>query len=81
MAFPTIRLRDLRRCWTLTQSTSRVSCVVMTRRGGGYVLRLTCNGRRIFDQRFAGLPRAIDRSDDAFTALFARGWLPEETGN
>jgi hypothetical protein len=54
---------------------------VFAKPSGRYVLRLSCNGTRLLDQHFSGLPRAVTRSRDAFEALFARGWLPGEATN
>ena len=68
-------------CWTLARSSSRLACAVIAKPSGGYILRLTCNGTRLLDEHFSGLPRAVERSRDAFEALFVRGWLPGEVAN
>ena len=78
---PPIPVAGVQRRWTMVCSSSRVTCAVITRPSGGYILRLTCNGTRLYDEHHRAMAPALDRSRRAFDALSARGWLAAEVAN
>jgi len=70
-----------RTTWTLARNGHRIICTLTGNASGTYVLRLTCNGRCILDERCDGPRHALTRSLDALGALLARGWVDAAANN
>jgi hypothetical protein len=63
--------------WALTRSGQKLTCALIQRSSGTYVLRLVYDGERIVDEVCDSPEDAIARSLDAWGSFFARGWTHE----
>jgi hypothetical protein len=71
-------MRVIHHLWTLSRLGKTTHCTVAQRpRSGTWVLRLTCNGRRVLDSSFSSLSEAIAQSSITFGAFLTRGWIGE----
>lgn len=71
-------MRVTHHLWTLSRLGKTTQCTVVQRqRSGTWMLRLTCNGRRILDSSFGSLGEAIAQSSITFGAFLTRGWIGE----
>jgi hypothetical protein len=72
---------ELLTSWTLGRSGRTLTCVLIQRPSGTYVLRLRHEGRRILDERCSTPQQAVARSLEAFHVFVTQGWLPPTTAN
>ena len=75
------QLTELITSWTLGRDGRTLTCALVRKRSGTYVLRLRHEGRRILDERCASPQQAVTRSLEAFHVFLMRGWLPENSAN
>ena len=67
--------------WTLQRDGRALTCTLIRKPSGRYVLRLRNGGRHILDKRCDSPQQAVTRSLEAFQVFLARGWLPENAAN
>ena len=72
---------DLQTSWTLGRNGCTLTCVLIQKPSGSYILRLRHEGRRILDERCGTPQQAVARSLEAFHVFVTRGWLPPNTSN
>ena len=75
------QLTELVSSWTLGRDGHRLTCALVRKPSGVYLLRLSHEGQRILDERCDSPQHAVERSLRAFGVLVARGWLPESSVN
>ena len=67
--------------WTLGRNGNTLTCALVRKPSGRYVLRLRHDGHCILDERCASPQQAVTRSLEAFHVFLMRGWLPENSAN
>ena len=67
--------------WTLAREERRLTCTLVKRVTGRYVLRMTYEGCVILDEPCQSPEHAVSRSTEMFQSLAARGWLHEASNN
>lgn len=67
--------------WTLGRSGHTLTCALIQKASGTYLLRVRHEGRCILDEHCEGPQEAIARSLEAFHVFVARGWLPQNSAN
>jgi hypothetical protein len=72
---------ELMTSWTLARDGRTLTCVLIQKPSGSYVLRLRHEGKRILDERCSTPQKAVARSLEAFHVFVTRGWLPPNTCN
>jgi hypothetical protein len=72
---------ELLTSWTLGRDGRMLTCILIRRPSGSYVLRLRHEGRRILDEPCGTPGQAVARSLEAFNTFVTRGWLPPNSSN
>ena len=67
--------------WTLGRNGRTLSCVLVRKTSGSYILQLRHEGRQVLDERCSSPQEAVARSLEAFHVFVARGWLPPYSAN
>jgi hypothetical protein len=67
--------------WTLGRNGRTLSCVLVRKTSGSYVLQLRHQGRRVLSEPCSSPQQAVERSLEAFQVFVARGWLPPHSEN
>jgi hypothetical protein len=78
---PVVNASELISSWTLGRDGHTLTCALIRKPSGRYVLRLRNGGRHILDERCDSPQQAVTRSLEAFHVFLARGWLPENAAN
>ena len=74
-------LTELITSWTLGRDGHTLTCALVRKPSGTYVLRLRHEGRHVLDERCDSPQQAITRSLEAFHIFLVRGWLPQNSAN
>jgi hypothetical protein len=72
---PVVNASELITSWTLGQDGHTLTCALVRKPSGTYVLRLRHEGRPILDEPCQNPQEAISRSLEAFHVGVLRGWL------
>jgi hypothetical protein len=78
---PVVNASELISSWTLGRDGHTLTCTLIRKPSGRYILRLRHGGRHILDERCDSPQQAVTRSLEAFHVFLARGWLPENAAN